>query len=82
MGWTAASFELSIAACLQCTPSVGATWLPPAPPLSPCNQAPSTIIACTFLQGPYLAVTDSTADNLMYAFALFFGGLVRWRAVM
>lgn len=27
--------------------------------------------------GPYLSVTDSTADNLMYAFALFFGGVVR-----
>lgn len=33
------------------------------------------------LQGPFLTVTDQTADHLMYAFALFFGGLVRlpWR---
>ena len=26
--------------------------------------------------GPYLGITDGTADNLMYAFALFFGGVV------
>ncbi len=35
----------------------------------------SLLVSC--LQLPYTGVVDADAKNIMYGFALFFGGLVR-----
>ena len=82
----AACMHARLHGCTGMPPTRSTTCCRPWPQRHICRHAlPTPAVLLTddhflpfLLQGPYLAITNQTADNLMYAFALFFGGLVRF----